>query len=570
MDKGFKDKKIRYKYSFSTFLVGSIIIILVLFAISVIIIGSYAFKYSFTAEYNDSVLRISKSAAKEVDGDQIEDYLQLSQEQIDRVSEEMVEDSELSVIANYTPISYVTTENTLTQLCNDMGMIVIYVIVPTNDYDNFISVFNCLNDNTKFSKWEIGHVSQTTNEEYKTDYRAIMEGKSSGETVLRISELGEGDPHITALTPITDSNGDVKAIMCVQRGLDDLSSTRKSFTIGVGALAVILIELAIVMSTIYLKIQLFNPMKIIAGEADRFAKEKTREEDSILSKDLCNVKEVNQLAHYIDKMEVDTINYIEDITQFTGARERLSAELELASGIQNGMLPSVAEMSEPKEGYSIYASMTPARAVGGDFFDFYMIDDTHLVILIADVSDKGVGAAFFMAISKTLIKARAGMGGSAAEIISYVDKMIAEKNTEGMFVTVWMAIIDLSTGHVNICNSGHDYPAIMTGSGDYVIEKKTPHGPPIGFIPGAQFVEYDIDIEPGDRIFLYTDGLNEAKRSDGERFGLDRMLTVLNSHKGDSNEKTIAAMKDAVALFVGPEDQFDDMTMLSFTYEKKI
>ena len=227
-------------------------------------------------------------------------------------------------------------------------------------------------------------------------------------------------------------------------------------------------------------------------------------------------------------------------------------------------------MSEPKEGYSIYASMTPARAVGGDFFDFYMIDDTHLVILIADVSDKGVGAAFFMAISKTLIKARAGMGGSAAEIISYVDKMIAEKNTEGMFVTVWMAIIDLSTGHVNICNSGHDYPAIMTGSGDYVIEKKTPHGPPIGFIPGAQFVEYDIDIEPGDRIFLYTDGLNEAKRSDGERFGLDRMLTVLNSHKGDSNEKTIAAMKDAVALFVGPEDQFDDMTMLSFTYEKKI
>ena len=244
-------------------------------------------------------------------------------------------------------------------------------------------------------------------------------------------------------------------------------------------------------------------------------------------------------------MEVDTIKNIEDITRITSERERIGAELSLASGIQNGMLPSHNQMLDDVEGFEIFATMDPAKEVGGDFYDFYMIDDTHLAMLIADVSDKGVGAAFFMAIAKTLIKARALMGGSPVEIITYADKLISEKNPEGMFVTVWLGIIDLETGHMDICNAGHDYPAVMKDNKKYVIEK-TPHGPAVAFLPGVEFVETELDLKPGDRIFLYTDGLNEAKGMDGDRFGLDRMLSVLNIYNGLNDKELIAEMKKNV------------------------
>jgi serine phosphatase RsbU (regulator of sigma subunit) len=210
--------------------------------------------------------------------------------------------------------------------------------------------------------------------------------------------------------------------------------------------------------------------------------------------------------------------------------------------------------------------MSPAREVGGDFYDFFMVDDDHLAILIADVSDKGVGSAFFMAISKTLVKTYAKMVMNPTDVIAKVDRQISEKNEAGLFVTLWMAVIDLNTGHVNACNAGHDYPAIMKNGEDFVVEK-TPHGPPVAFIPGMEFLGMEFDMKPGDRIFLYTDGLNEAKRSDDERFGTDRMLEVLNAHKDVDNETMIHLMREAVDEFAGDEPQFDDMTMLGFTFK---
>ena len=267
-------------------------------------------------------------------------------------------------------------------------------------------------------------------------------------------------------------------------------------------------------------------------------------------------------------MEIDTVGNIERITSIVAEQERLGADLDLASKIQIGMLPLKSQLLTEYSEFDVHATMKPAMEVGGDFYDFYMIDDTHLAIEIADVSDKGLGAAFYMAIAKTLFKSRARMGGSAVDIVTYVDKMISEKNPSGMFVTVWFAIIDLVTGHVDVCNAGHDYPAIMLGGQDFVIEK-TPHGPPVAFIPGATFTGYSFEMEPGDRIFLYTDGLNESKRSDGERYGLDRMLSVLNSHKDSTNEELITTMMYSVSKFVGNEPQFDDMTMLGFTYKAR-
>ena len=276
--------------------------------------------------------------------------------------------------------------------------------------------------------------------------------------------------------------------------------------------------------------------------------------------------EIEILYYMMTDMEKDLNDYEKNLQSITAERERIGAEIEIATAIQQSMLENVAPNFVGKKEYDLYAAMSPAREVGGDFYDFFMVDDDHLAILIADVSDKGVGSAFFMAISKTLVKTYAKMVMNPTDVIAKVDRQISEKNDAGLFVTLWMAVIDLNTGHVNACNAGHDYPAIMKNGEDFVVEK-TPHGPPVAFIPGMEFLGMEFDMKPGDRIFLYTDGLNEAKRSDDERFGTDRMLEVLNAHKDVDNETMIHLMCEAVDEFAGDEPQFDDMTMLGFTFK---
>ncbi|MBO4863658.1 MAG: PP2C family protein-serine/threonine phosphatase [Eubacterium sp.] len=241
-------------------------------------------------------------------------------------------------------------------------------------------------------------------------------------------------------------------------------------------------------------------------------------------------------------------------------------ELEIASQIQTGLLPSIFPPFPDRTDFDIYAQTVPAREVGGDFYDFFMIDNRHFAILIADVSDKGMGAALFMTISKSLIKTRAQMGGTPSEIVTFVDEKIEEDNQAGMFVTLWFGIIDLETGHVDVCNAGHDYPAIMKMGKDFTIEK-TEHGPAVGLLPGMTFPGTSFDLMPGDRIFLYTDGIVEAKAPNSDRFGTERMLKVLNDNKESDNKALIDAVKEAANKFSDTEPQFDDMTMLSFTYK---
>jgi len=265
-------------------------------------------------------------------------------------------------------------------------------------------------------------------------------------------------------------------------------------------------------------------------------------------------------------MEEDTVKNMEEIARMSRESERLDTELSLAADIQKSILPKGEIISERKE-FDVAAMMHPAREVGGDFYDFFMVDENHLVLLIADVSDKGMGAAFFMAISKTLMKTRTVMGGSALEIVTFVEEKLSEKNDAGMFLTAWLGIVDLTTGEVNACNAGHGFPAILQKStdGKYRLEK-TEHGPAICFLPGMGHVEYNFRLEPGDRIFLYTDGVTEAKAADGERFGNDRLLEVLNEDSTTKDEELIARVKERVDSFAGEEAQYDDLTLVSFTY----
>ncbi len=245
---------------------------------------------------------------------------------------------------------------------------------------------------------------------------------------------------------------------------------------------------------------------------------------------------------------------------------RLEYELNLATRIQEDMLPNVFPPFPERKEFDIYASMTPAKEVGGDFYDFFLIDDDHLCMVMADVSGKGVPAALFMMAAKIIIADNAMMGKTPGQILTDTNALICSNNREEMFVTVWLGILEISTGKMVASNAGHEYPIIKSPNGEYEFFKDK-HGFVIGGMEGIKYKDYEIDLEPGSSLFVYTDGVPEAENGKGEMFGAERLLAALNDNNNETSEQTIKNVKSAVDGFVDKNEQFDDLTMLSFKYE---
>ena len=205
--------------------------------------------------------------------------------------------------------------------------------------------------------------------------------------------------------------------------------------------------------------------------------------------------------------------------------------------------------------------MTPAKEVGGDFYDFFLIDNDHLGMVMADVSGKGVPAALFMMMSKILVNNYALMGGSPAKVLEQVNNQICKNNEEEMFVTVWFGVLEISTGKVTAANAGHEYPILKKAGGEFELFKDK-HGFVIGGMDGMRYKDYEFTLEKGGTLFLYTDGVAEATNAQNELFGTDRMIEALNKDAAASPTDLLNNMKQAVDEFVGEAPQFDDLTML--------
>ena len=275
--------------------------------------------------------------------------------------------------------------------------------------------------------------------------------------------------------------------------------------------------------------------------------------------------EVGDLAGSFNDMAASLKEYIRHLAAVTAEKERIGAELNVATQIQADMLPRIFPPFPDRKEFDIYATMTPAKEVGGDFYDFFLIDDDHLAMVMADVSGKGVPAALFMVIAKTLIKNRAQMGGTPSEILGAVNDQLCDGNEAGLFVTVWLGILETATGKVISSNAGHEYPAIKRANGVYEL-MKTKHSPAVAVREGLQFREAEFELRPGDSLYLYTDGVAEATNAQEELFGTDRMLDALNRHGTEPVDELLASMKREVDAFVGDAPQFDDITMLALRY----
>lgn len=530
------------------------------------LIGYYSFNNSYKEEYKESAFRTAELSAAVVNGDYIDEYLSFAGK--GTVTDQNGND--YFDINSFTPNdeygeAYKDQWTRLDILSHKLDVNLVYVIaIDTTDYASFKSVINCPNsDKVPYKPWTIGH-TEKTNEQYTEIYKKMYAGTLDEAYVMRTKNLNGSVPHVTALLPIKNSAGETVAVLCVQRSMEELTTVSKNYLTKTLLSTVGLIIISVIIMILYLRREFITPTHKIISEAERFAIAGTINDDFKLGEQT-KIREIKQMADSLKKMEQDTVNYIENLTTVTAERERIDTELTLAKRIQANVLPSLFPPFPDRYEFDIFASMTPAKEVGGDFYDFFLIDKNHLGLVMADVSGKGVPAALFMMATKNLIKTYALNGGTPSEILTAVNREICKSNHDDMFVTVWLGILDLTTGNVTAANAGHEYPVIKHRNGSFELFKDK-HGFVIGGIDTSKYRDYEFKLGLGDSLFLYTDGVPEANNKNLELFGNERMLKALNRATDDSPRSILAAVNNAINNFVGDAPAFDDITMMSIKF----
>ena len=295
---------------------------------------------------------------------------------------------------------------------------------------------------------------------------------------------------------------------------------------------------------------------------------KTKDSETV-AKNLAEVKphnEIGQLSEDVVELTSELDRYMRRNEAITAEKERISTELSLATRLQAAFVPHTFPPFPNREEFDIYAVMNPAREVGGDFYDFFLIDDDHLCLVMADVSGKGIPGALFMMVSKIILQSCAMLGRSSAEILNKTNEAICSNNPEDMFVTVWLGILEISTGKLTTANAGHEYPAIKRPGGSFELLKEK-HGLVIGAMENTHYKEYELRLEPGTKLFLYTDGVPEATDTENRMFGIGHMLEALNEEPDAAPRQLLQNVHRAVDGFVKDAEQFDDLTMLCMEYK---
>ena len=367
---------------------------------------------------------------------------------------------------------------------------------------------------------------------------------------------------------VKDQDGSIAGFILADVTLKEVGSGMLRFLLQYGISMFVLINLVAIFMTRHMKKKLVKPINEIAEAAEAYLKDKkdgARVTDHFSKLNINTGDEVENLALIMADMETDLADYEDDLTRVAAEKERISIELSLATRIQADMLPNIFPAFPERSEFDVFASMKPAKEVGGDFYDFFLIDEDHLGLVMADVSGKGVPAALFMMVSKILVQNIAMSGKSPAEVIKTINAQICANNREEMFVTVWFGVLDVRDGTLRAVNAGHEYPMLKKPGGDFELVKDT-HGFVVGGFASSKYKEYELKLEPGAKLFLYTDGVTEASNEDSVLFGTGRTLEVLNKNKNEEPEKVVQSVNNAISEFCGSAPQFDDITLMCLEY----
>ena len=524
-----------------------VVILLAVFGLIADYIGYTQFTESLTGQYQNNAVAIAREASS-----------MISVADLEAAEESAEGEAALEQISK-----------NLKTFCEEMEAEFIYIIrVDESDYGEIEFLFEVVSKNSPFMPLEKGHKQPTTNDEYRQKYRELYEGKRTHAVVVRDKGAVKTGHHITALFPMRGESGKVQALLAVQKQMDFLSSGRLNYLRSIILATVILILLAGGCSVLLLRRHLLKPIWAIGDEAERFAQKNTLPEQP-LAETVRSRDELGVLAATIDEMERQTLDYFGEMNRVNAEKERVDSELYLATQIQQHMLPLTFPPFPDRSEFDLFARMDPAREVGGDFYDFYLIDETHLAVIVADVSGKGIPGALFMACTKMLIKNTAQMKLPPDEVFTRANRALCENNTISLFVTAWMGILDLETGKLTYVNAGHNAPLVMTPDGEFTyLRKRT--GFVLAGLEDSVYRAEELTLKPGSRLFLYTDGVTEATTAENELYGEERLRDYLNRHSEEKVQPLLNGLRGDIEAFVGDVEQFDDITMLILDYKKGV
>ncbi|MBR0396689.1 MAG: serine/threonine-protein phosphatase [Eubacterium sp.] len=393
---------------------------------------------------------------------------------------------------------------------------------------------------------------------------------SKDEIILRHRNISERYGELlTIADPLINDEGEIIAFAMSDIPFAYVNASSAIFTILYAIVMTIALVILFLIIRAVMRRRLMKPIREISNAAEQYTLSRTDDRSDKKYFSQLNVHtgdELEELSHVMAGMEQEITVYEENLTKAAAEEERIQTELSLAAGIQLGMLPRVFPPYPERQEFDIYAMMDPAKEVGGDFYDFFLIDEDHLALVIADVSGKGIPAALFMMAAMIVLNNFASEGYSPAEVLRRANEKISRSSKVDMFVTVWFGILDLKTGVVTAANAGHEYPAVRHPEGEFELLHDK-HSFVIGGMAGIKYKEYTFTLEPGASLFLYTDGVAEAANRQEKFYGCERMLAALNQTGNMTAQEILQKVRGDVDQFAEGAPQFDDLTMLCVTYK---
>ena len=400
-------------------------------------------------------------------------------------------------------------------------------------------------------------------EKYITIWERYRDNKGIDTPLVTDNDYGY---NYTGVSVILDENGNAIAEIQYILDMSEVRAYLNSFLINMLLISFAIIGITIILYIFFVRKMVTKPVGKLTAFTQEITKTGTFENQHI---DIKTGDEIESLSQSFNFMLAELENYIANLSKVTAEKERIGAELDIAKHIQASMLPCIFPAFPERKEFDIYATMEPAKEVGGDFYDFFMVDDTHLAIVMADVSGKGVPAALFMVIGKTLIKDHTTPGRDLGKVFTEVNQLLCESNSEELFITAFEGVLDLVTGEFVYVNAGHEMPFICKAGGNF-----EPYKIRAAFVlAGMEGMKYragSMTLEPGDKIFQYTDGVTEATNVKNELYGMERLGAILNKVKNGTPHDILPAVKKDIDEFVGEAPQFDDITMLCLEYKTKM
>ena len=518
----------------SVVLAGFLLCTLISFA------SHWTFTRQFRSQYDTNIRAIAEAARETLNPERFPDYLANPQ-------------------ADY---EWKSIRHILQDFVDKFDLNLLYVsAVEPPDYTHITYLYNPVKNDGKWKEFPLGYSEVYTESNYNASAKHVFE---EGATVVRHTLKTRSGSHITAMVPVFDSDGKVIAVLGAQKSIQEFVDARRTFLTRVLILEIAFAALFIALFSGYFNSRYIKPIMIITKETDRFASYGDNPSDRLLN--IKNKDEVGILAHSLHQMEYDVCRNIEELTRVTAEKERISTELSVAAKIQLDMLPKGYPPFPERTDFDLFATMNPAKEVGGDLYDYLLLDDDHLMMVVGDVSGKGVPAALFMGKCKALLDFFAYLKLSPKEIFEKTNEQLCKGKESGLFVTCWLGIFTFSTGELRFVNAGHPYPVLYhAGAFSYL---KTKPNFVLGGMEGLPYTEHSITLSKGDRIFVYTDGVTEATNASEVLYGDDRLLSAMETTQKMDAPATLKTVRESIDAFVGEAEQFDDITMLEFVWQE--